>query len=71
MYFLTSQKADVNNVKSIEHCFFPTGKLLSRANKIAYFLLNKIGGKEPILKPGDRVSPTLFFSFLFREGVKV
>ncbi|XP_054750065.1 disco-interacting protein 2 homolog C-like isoform X1 [Lytechinus pictus] len=32
------------------------GKLLSRANKIAYFLLNKLGGKEPILKSGDRVA---------------
>ncbi|XP_071502851.1 disco-interacting protein 2 homolog C-like [Diadema antillarum] len=32
------------------------GKLLSRANKIAYFLLHKLGGKEPTLKPGDRVA---------------
>ncbi|XP_071943414.1 disco-interacting protein 2 homolog C-like isoform X3 [Antedon mediterranea] len=33
------------------------GKLLSRAQKIAYFLLNKIGGRaETAIKPGDRVA---------------
>ncbi|XP_071822466.1 disco-interacting protein 2 homolog C-like isoform X2 [Apostichopus japonicus] len=32
-------------------------KLLSKANKIAYYLLHKLGGKEgPILKSGDRVA---------------
>lgn len=41
------------------------GKLLSRANKVAYTVLNKLGDKvEPPLKAGDRVrrDETKFFS---------
>ena len=34
-----------------------TGKLLSKSQKIAYNLLNKLGSKTgPALKPGDRVA---------------
>ncbi|XP_078700961.1 disco-interacting protein 2 homolog C-like isoform X12 [Branchiostoma floridae x Branchiostoma belcheri] len=32
------------------------GKLLSRMQKIAFSLLNKVGQKEPAIRPGDRVA---------------
>lgn len=40
--------------------FTPVGKLWTRSQKLAYTLLNKLSTRnEPLLMPGDRVSPEI------------